>query len=304
MRLAFKSQSTFYTCVQATQAIALNSFLGTDYNDLEVIAALENGFPLNFSMIILGQDIVRSRFSPELPYDYSHHQLGEGILRALREQRTLPSFEEAVQHYIQLSIGIQQNYERGLRENPRRLFIGSGTSEWVKLTPEEVESDIKEFGEREAKGRGELERLVGDEQTRAFYNVYIQHLDKELLQPIGYHFEISYGTGFEAKFAGIRILSGGRLVVEPYDISLLEPYSTNVGILMFGAHRKDLGLPEHSSRAGHFWVVDKKESDKLVLLDTNHQHYGHAPEVYVPIQTLNALNQKEGISDPVLVHPK
>lgn len=304
MRLAFKPQSTFYTCVQATQAIALNSFLSTNYSDLEVIAALENGFPLNFSDIMVGQDIVRGVFTPKLPYDYSHHHLGEGVLMALRERGTLPSFEDAVQLYFQLSIERQQNYERDLRRDPYIPIVGPGTSTRVRLTPEEVERDVQELTEREAKEREGLERLVGDEQTRAFYNRYVRHLDEELLKPIGYKFEISSGTGFEAKFSGIPKLSDGRLVAEHYDPILLDSYKENDGILMFGAHRKDLGLPEHSSRAGHFWVVDRKEDDKLVLLDTNHHHYGHAPEVYAPIQTLNTLNQKDGISDPVLVYPK
>jgi len=40
MELKFKPQSTFYTCVQATQAIALNSFINTEYSDLDDINSL------------------------------------------------------------------------------------------------------------------------------------------------------------------------------------------------------------------------------------------------------------------------
>lgn len=67
---------------------------------------------------------------------------------------------------------------------------------------------------------------------------------------------------------------------------------------------KDLDLVEHSSRAGQFWVVDRKGKNNLVLLDTNHHSYGHGPEVYVNIQRLDDLKSSNKIIDPVLIHQK
>ncbi|MEM5797642.1 MAG: hypothetical protein QW813_03240, partial [Candidatus Aenigmatarchaeota archaeon] len=116
MRLKFKQQSTFYTCVQATQAIALNTFLNTDYCDLDVVASNNQGYPLGLSIITLAQDLTRRRL--QIPYSQIHLHLAQGMFRQLITTRRLPTYEEAIQSYIKFSIQSQRRFEENLRKNP------------------------------------------------------------------------------------------------------------------------------------------------------------------------------------------
>ena len=295
MRLKFKPQSTFYTCNQATQAIALNTFLGTDYRDLDVVANNNYGYHLGFSIIMLAEDLVRRKLDPTVEYHITHHQLAEGMQRVLRTQRKLPTYEEAIQAYIELSMLQQQNYATNLREHPFILSIGHGTSESVKLTSEEAEESIRRYAEDEERERIFLKSLEKDETTRRFYYAFVNHLDEELLKPINYRFS----TDVEHDdFSGVTNLSNGRLVVEPVDAHYIVDRTQRGEIVIFGAHRRELGLTEYSQRAGHSWIVDRVEGDRLVLLDTNHQVYGHGPEVSI---TLSQLSEAQ-LSLPIRIH--
>lgn len=104
MRLPFKPQTTAYSCTYATQAIALNYFLGTNYSDVDVVASLERGFPVNDGTFLLVQGRVMGQLrmggKPGLL------DLVGGAFIGFRDKKTIPSLEEA----ISISLRYASNY--------------------------------------------------------------------------------------------------------------------------------------------------------------------------------------------------
>ena len=289
MKLKFKPQSTFYTCEQATQGIAINSFLDINYTDLDIITKNMYGYPLRFSILMLAQDLVRQDFQPSLPYNQTHHQLARGLFRVLTTQQRLPSYEEAIQAYIELSILSQQSYEKRLREEPFAQVIRPGGSEKIRLAPEEVEERIRKFAEAEDKERKSVEDLLNEPLNRLFFQRLRRHLDEELFKPIKYRFyngeDSSLGI-VDVEFSAVTILSYGSLGVESIDKDALVESTKRGDIVIFGAHRASFGLKDYSTQAGHSWIVDRIENNRVVLLDTNHLRYGRSQEVDVTLELL------------------
>lgn len=294
MRLKFKPQSTFYTCDQATQAIAINSFLGTDYTDLDIVAKNRYGFPLKLSTLAFAQDIVSQDFDTPLPLNQTYFFLRQGLFRVLTNQQRLPSYEVAVQTYIDFSTLDQQYHERRLRENPHVPIIGPEGPE-KKLTVEEVEEFIRISAQRADRERRSLEAIVRDPTAKLFFQKLSEHLDRELLKPINYRFYNGEDTNLgevDIEFSAVTILSQGSLGVEPIGKeALLESVKRN-DIVIFSAHRNSLDLVEYSAQLGHSWIVDRVEGDKVVLLDTNYHKYRQSPEIYVPLELLLNIELK------------
>ncbi|MEM5797434.1 MAG: hypothetical protein QW813_02125, partial [Candidatus Aenigmatarchaeota archaeon] len=158
------------------------------------------------------------------------------------------------------------------------LVIG-GSSERSMLTPEEVENIIREHAKQEEEKRRTVKRSINDGSIRRFYHEFARDLDEGLLRPINYRIsEADYDD-----FSGLVNLSNGSLVVEQLDPKLIAESSQKGDIVIFGARRDELGLPEHSSGADHSFIVDRIEGNEVILLDTNHYRYGHGPEVNVPL---------------------
>ncbi|HIH04766.1 TPA: hypothetical protein HA228_00930 [Candidatus Woesearchaeota archaeon] len=94
MRLPFKPQTTAYSCTYATQAIALNYFLGTNYSDRDVVASLERGFPVNDGTFLLVQGRVMRQL--QMGGKPGLLDLVGGAFIGFRDKKAIPSLEEAI----------------------------------------------------------------------------------------------------------------------------------------------------------------------------------------------------------------
>tara|TARA_Y100000031_G_C8143349_1_gene348690 strand:+ start:101 stop:922 length:822 start_codon:yes stop_codon:yes gene_type:complete len=271
MELPFKPQSTPFTCVQAVQAIALNHYLSTTYSDIDVVKA-QGGYLLQPSTLIGLHEKTLSDVAPLAEYNSpTHYKLSMGVLKFLGEKGSLPSLEEAIQGFAEVA--------------PE----GHG------------EESIKELEER-----------MSSEDMRRFYKEFTSRIHDRLLVHLDYNVVCDH-TDRKPRdndiVTNIPKLSEGKLTVSPYEDDSFDSYTTEQGILVFGASRHNLNLLP--SVGSHEWVVDREEEGSFVLLDTNHSVYEHGPEVHIQIALLNQMlaNLRNGkymniITQPVLIHPR
>ena len=272
MDLPFKPQSTPFTCVQAIPAIALNHYLGTDYDDIAVVKA-QGGYLLQPTTFNALHEKVLMDIDPSAKYEpAAHYKLSMGILKFLGDNGSLPSLEEAI---------------RGFAE----------------VAPEG-------HGERSI---AELEERMSSEDMQRFYREFTSRVHDQLLVPLNYNVVCDHTDSKPRDsdtITNISKLSGNKLTVSPYEDDSFDSYTTEQGLLVFGASRYHFNLPTLGS---HQWIVDRKEGESLVLLDVNHNAYEHGPEVTVPITLLNQMlanfrddddNHRVIMRHPVLIHPK
>lgn len=270
MELPFKPQTTPFTCVQATQAIGLNHYLGTNYSDMDVVKA-QGGYLLQPPSFNRVQSATLNDVAPSEKYDYAvHFRLNMGILKFLGDNGLLPSLDEAIQGFAEV------------------LPEGHGE-----------------------KSIAELEERMSSEDMKRFYKEFSSRINNQFLTPLDHNIECDY-TNTKPRdieiFTNVPLLSEGKLTVSKYEDDSFDSYTSEQGILVFGATRDNLNLPAHGS---HSWIVDRSEEENFILLDVNHSAYEHGPEVTVPIILLNNMltNLRQGkfdkvIGNPVLIHHK
>lgn len=119
MRLPYQPQTTQYTCVPATQAIALNTLLGTSYTDRDLIN-LNDGLAINKILFLheLRQLLAQH---PQLPTAL----FVDGMFSFLLRQRRLPTYDECIATYRDTSPKneiVTKNLEAALLPEHREAF--------------------------------------------------------------------------------------------------------------------------------------------------------------------------------------
>ena len=188
MRLLYQPQSTKYTCVPATQAIALNSLLNTQYTDIDIIHC-NNGLAINDLLFLHELQPFFSRH-PQLPATL----FMKGMLHFLLRERRLPTLEECIETYKLVSsqdrrsqqnleaacqpayVGVFQDYCTQLRE-------GLGPFDYhIKITPlpEETKLDEQTFISRVSEGKITLHWYEGETHNQPAYCRF--HSQAEIIQ--------------------------------------------------------------------------------------------------------------------------
>ncbi len=285
MRLKFRRQSTQFTCKQTVQAIALNSLIGTDFSDLDIIANSDRGYLIHIGILDTANEIVHRKYKiSSNPINY--RWLSQGLLNYMKLHRKLPSYEEALESYRTLTILGAKNYEEKLLNDPTILVITVHTSYREPMTPEMAEESIRRNKQEVKDKLNHIEKARSDEATMHYYERVVRFLDEELLQPINYRFSISE----ENDFSGLIKLSDGLLAVKKIKKEDILSVTENGGVVAIGAKRNDVGQPDFLVWGGHEWAVDRIENNRIILLDTNYHTWGYEPEFVLPLTKIPYIN--------------
>lgn len=196
------------------------------------------------------------------------HRLHESTLKDVAPERE----RDSILHY-KLSVGII----KFLGEHGSLPSLDDTIHAFAKTVPDEdAERSISDLEEKMSSG-----------DMHKFYEEFSLRMHNQLLVPLNYNVDCDHTDSRPVdSSAGIVKLSEGKITVFPYEDASFDSYTTEDGILKFASRRDYFNLP---TTGDHEWVVDRKEGENFVLLDTNHSAYGHGPEVYVPLTILNEM---------------